>query len=83
MQNCIVNYSKLQVCDTEGMIEAEYENRAWQLRSGKFFPPHFHCCFSVCFFFINFLLFCFVYTFKELTEVHKCVCAVYGPNTAN
>lgn len=31
----------------------------------------------------NFLLFCCIYIFKELTEVHKCACAVYGHNTTN
>jgi len=45
-----VNYAELQLCDTEGMIEEEYENRAWQHRSDAFFPPHFHCCFLSTFF---------------------------------
>lgn len=54
----LVNYPKLQVCDTEGVIEAEYENTAWQLKSGRFFPLHFHCCFSLFFSYTldNFLL---------------------------
>lgn len=40
----------------------------------------FTVVFNVCFFFY---FLCFVYTFKELTDVHKCVCAVYGPNIGN
>lgn len=68
-------------CGTEGMIEVEYENRAWQLRRARFFSPSFHHCFALIFL-TNFFLFFFVYTFKKLTEVYKCVRAVYGPYTA-
>lgn len=80
-----VNYSKLQVCDTEGMIDAEYEIEHGNIEVADSSLFIFTIVFHLHFFFslINFLLFCFVCTFKELIEVHKSVCAVYGPNAAN